>query len=175
MIIVLMGVSGSGKSAVGVTLANALGVAFVEGAAFHPPANIAKMSSGLPLDDTDRRPWITAIADALNTLPIASKTADNSSNTSCIAVLACSALSVATRTRLRSLMHQSCQFVHLQGDRTVIAQRLHARNGHFMPMTLLDSQIAELQIPDDAWTVPADQPIDAIVTTLLKRIALQQP
>ncbi|MBW8269451.1 gluconokinase [Caldovatus sp. SYSU G05006] len=129
-----MGVSGAGKSTVGPLLAAALGVPFADGDAFHPPANVAKMAAGTPLSDEDRWPWLAAIGAWL-----AAQEATG-------AVVACSALRRAYRDRLR----QACpglRFVHLAGARALIAKRLAARAGHFMPAGLLESQFATLEDP----------------------------
>lgn len=132
--IVLMGVSGSGKTTLGLALAKQLGFRFYDADDFHPPANVAKMAAGLPLDDVDRDPWLTRLVDLLATgseQPIA---------------LACSALRLAYRDRLRSGC-ASLVFVHLTGDHQLIAQRLASRKGHYMPASLLNSQFAALEPP----------------------------
>ncbi|MFD8410356.1 MULTISPECIES: gluconokinase [unclassified Streptomyces] len=128
-----MGVTGTGKTTVGRLLAGALGVPYTEGDDLHPPANVAKMSAGVPLDDEDRRPWLDAIGDVLRRLP-----ADRG------AVVSCSALKRAYRDRLRAAAPDAV-FVHLTGDRTLIGRRVAARTGHFMPALLLDSQFAVLE------------------------------
>ncbi|GAB3402393.1 gluconokinase [Schumannella luteola] len=132
--VVVMGVSGSGKSTVGVDLATALGVPFVDGDALHPAANIAKMAAGIPLDDADRAPWLTAVGEAL---------ADGAAAHGGI-VIACSALRRAYRDRLRALA-PGLVFVHLTGSRELLAARLAGRSHEFMPSTLLDSQLATLE------------------------------
>lgn len=129
--VVVMGVSGSGKSTVGRDLADALGVPFVDGDGLHPPANVAKMSAGVPLDDDDRAPWLDAIAARLAAGPV---------------VIACSALKRAYRDRLRAAAPQ-LRLVFLHGDRATLLPRM-ARPGHFMPASLLDSQLATLEAPD---------------------------
>ena len=155
--IVIMGVSGCGKSTVGILLAQRLGVAFLEGDALHPPRNIALMRSGTALTDDDRREWLDAIAQRLQTL------AEEEG-----LVIACSALKRSYRDRLR----QACpdlHFVHLHGSQEVIADRLAQRRDHYMPTTLLDSQFAILQAPQDdepAWTFD----VRDSVTHLVERI-----
>ena len=129
---VVMGVSGSGKTTVGERLAPLLGVPFADADGFHPQANIDKMSSGVPLDDADRAPWLAAMADWL--------AAHRGSG----AVLVCSALKRRYRDRLRR-PDRRLFFLHLDGSRDLIAERLAARKGHFMPAGLLDSQFADLE------------------------------
>jgi gluconokinase len=131
-VVVVMGVSGTGKSTVGGLLARALGVPYAEADAFHPPANIAKMSAGTPLDDDDRAPWLTAIGDWAR------------ERGSLGGVVSCSALKRRYRDTLRAAA-PGLFFLHLNGERELIARRLGARAGHFMPTTLLDSQFADLE------------------------------
>lgn len=130
--IVVMGVSGSGKSTVGAALAQRLDLPFGDADDFHPPANIAKMTAGIALDDTDRRPWLEAIGEWL---------AEHETRG---AVMSCSALKVAYRDQLRAHAPRTT-FVHLHGPRDVIARRQADRPGHFMPTSLLDSQLATLE------------------------------
>jgi carbohydrate kinase (thermoresistant glucokinase family) len=127
-----MGVSGSGKSTVGELVAERLGVPFVDGDALHPAANVAKMASGVPLTDDDRIPWLRAVGRAL---------ADTSPEG---AVVACSALRHAYRDLIRSEAPDAL-FAELDGDRALLAARMAARPGHFMPVSLLDSQLATLE------------------------------
>lgn len=161
LVIVVMGVSGSGKSTVGPRLAAALGGDYAEGDAFHPPANIAKMKRGEPLDDVDRKPWLEAMAAAIRGWSQAARPT----------VLSCSALKRKYRDILRSGA-ADVQFVHLAGDKALIAARMAARKGHFMPPSLLDSQFAVLEPPgpDEAIVVSIDQPPDAIVAEALARL-----
>jgi gluconokinase len=165
MVIVLMGVSGSGKTTVGVPLAQALGGEFAEGDDYHPPANIAKMRRGEPLTDADRWPWLECFARAMAARPGR-------------VVGACSALRRAYRDRIRAEAGEPAIFVHLDGSRELIAARMAARTGHFMPASLLDSQLAALERPDaaeDAIVVdisgPADAVLDAIIAELNGRVA----
>ncbi|MEU8841517.1 gluconokinase [Streptomyces roseus] len=132
-VLVVMGVAGTGKTTVGRLLAAELGLPYVEGDAFHPAANVAKMSAGIPLDDADRWPWLDAIAAWLRARPAGQG-----------AVLASSALKRAYRDRLRGAAPDAV-FVHLAGDRPLIERRMAERTGHFMPATLLDSQFAALE------------------------------
>jgi carbohydrate kinase (thermoresistant glucokinase family) len=134
--IVLMGVSGAGKSTIGVRLAQKLHREFLEGDSFHPLANVEKMSRGAPLDDDDRLPWLTAIAAAIDAARQAGRQL----------VVTCSALKRSYRTIL-SAGHDDVAFVYLRGGRELIAERLALRAGHFMPPKLLDSQFAALEEP----------------------------
>ncbi|BFI96491.1 MAG: gluconokinase [Rhodanobacter sp.] len=131
--IVVMGVSGSGKSHVGAALARACGVGFVEGDELHPAANIAKMRAGIPLDDADRQPWLAAIAAA-----IAAHRGQG-------VVVACSALRRAYRDVLRQA-DPSLRLLYLRVARDELARRMRGRQ-HFMPLALLDSQLATLEEP----------------------------
>lgn len=133
MIIVVMGVSGSGKTTVGRALADRLCVPYAEADDFHPPANIEKMSSGQPLTDDDRWPWLRALAEWI------AAHADTGG------VITCSALKRKYRDLLHAAAPDQIRFLHLDGERSVIAARLAARGGHFMPAALLDSQLADLE------------------------------
>lgn len=132
-----MGVSGSGKSLIGSAIAAELGVPFIEGDRLHPDANVAKMSSGLPLTDDERWPWLDRVGEELRT---AAATGGG-------AVAACSALKRIYRDRLRSAVGPTLRFVFLRGKRATLAARLTARKHHFMPASLLDSQLATLEDP----------------------------
>src|SRR3972149_8446132 len=134
--IVIMGVSGSGKSSVGARLSVRLAMPFHDADEFHPRANVAKMSSGTPLTDDDRWPWLDAIGKALH-------------DTKGGIIVACSALRRVYRDRLRTAAGRPVIFVHLAGSRQTIGERLDARRGHFMPPRLLDSQFATLEPPAD--------------------------
>ncbi|MFD7235255.1 gluconokinase [Streptomyces syringium] len=135
-VVAVMGVSGTGKTTVGPLVADALGVPYAEGDDFHPPANIAKMSAGTPLDDADRAPWLDAIGAWAH-----GRAGEGG-------VVSCSALKRAYRDRLRAAA-PGIVFLHLTGDRALIAERMEARKGHFMTTRLLDSQFAALE-PLDA-------------------------
>ncbi len=142
--IVVMGVSGSGKSLVGALLAQRLGAHFDDADDFHPPSNISKMAAGIPLTDEDRRPW----HDILRRRIIEQRAKGMTH------VLACSALKEAHRARLcESDGSADLIFVYLKGSRQIIGERLAARSGHFMPPSLLDSQFAALEEPQDAMVV----------------------
>lgn len=154
-----MGVSGSGKSTVGRQVADALGWEFRDGDDFHPPENVAKMRAGTPLNDDDRRPWLLAIQRWMR----ATQAAGGSG------VIACSALKEAYRDLL--LREEPwVRFVHLAGPKEVIAERMKARSGHFMPSSLLDSQFAALEAPADAWVEDIRNRPDEIVARILQRV-----
>lgn len=157
---VVMGVSGCGKSTVGKLIAEALNARYAEGDSFHPPANVEKMRGGQPLDDDDRAPWLAAMAAAIRDWNTKGETV----------VLACSALKRRYRDVLRS--GGDVRFIHLAGDKALIAARLAARTGHYMPPTLLDSQFATLEPPDDdeAITVSVDGSAEMIAQRALERI-----
>lgn len=129
--LVVMGVSGCGKSTVGQLLATALGVAFLDGDALHPESNIAKMAAGQPLDDADREPWLEAVGQAL--------AAERNG-----LVVACSALKRSYRDLIRREA-PGTGFVLLTGSRELLQRRVNSRPGHFMPASLLDSQLATLE------------------------------
>jgi gluconokinase len=128
--VVVMGVSGTGKTTVGQALSDALGLPFVEGDELHPASNVEKMAAGIPLTDADRAPWLDLIAAELHR-PV---------------VVACSALKRAYRDRLRRDA-PDLTLVYLHGSRELLAERMGGRRGHFMPTTLLDSQLATLEPP----------------------------
>ena len=156
--IVVMGVSGSGKTTIAERLAGRLGWRLLEGDRFHPPANVAKMAAGTPLTDDDRWPWLRAIADTMG------QGGD--------AVVACSALKRAYRDVLRA-GQADVRFVHLRGGRSVIAARMAARHDHFMPPALLDSQLATLEEPaadERAIVVDVDGTPEAIVERVLEEL-----
>jgi gluconokinase len=154
-----MGVSGSGKSTVGAAVAQRLRVPFADADDFHPPANIAKMTAGEPLNDDDRRPWLETIGDWL-----AERCGSGG-------VMSCSALKRIYRDQLR----QHCpdvEFLHLVGTPEVIGRRQASRPGHFMPPSLLKSQfdtLEPLESDERGVDVDVDQDIDAIVETYLSR------
>jgi len=152
--LVIMGVSGCGKSTVGQRLAQRIGVPFLEGDSLHPPRNVALMAAGTPLTDEDRAGWLDTIAARLSTLG-----PDEG------LVVSCSALKRAYRDRLR-LATPDLRFVHLHGTRDLLAERLQRRQHDYMPPTLLDSQLRTLEIPtpDEAvLTLDIAQPLDPLV------------
>ncbi|MDH6128142.1 gluconokinase [Kitasatospora sp. GP82] len=143
-IVVVMGVSGVGKTTVARLLAERLDLPYAEADDFHPPANIAKMTAGVPLDDEDRRPWLRALADWLG-----DRAQDGTGG-----VVTCSAL----KRQYRDILRAGCPdafFLHLSGGHALIEDRLAHRTGHFMPSSLLDSQYATLEPlqPDEHGTV----------------------
>jgi gluconokinase len=140
---IVMGVSGSGKTTVAKALAQEQGWILLEGDSFHPPANIAKMKAGIPLTDEDRWPWLQAIAAREDELLAAGQSA----------VVACSALRLAYRDILIGPRPDTL-LVYLRGSKALIAERMKARKGHFMPPALLDSQFATLEEPG-----PEEHPI----------------
>jgi len=151
--IVAMGVSGSGKSTVGAALAQRLRVPFADADDFHPPANIAKMTAGEPLNDDDRYPWLEAIGEWL------------AERCDAGGVMSCSALKRKYRDQLRRHCHD-VEFLHLSGTPEVISRRQASRPGHFMPASLLTSQFETLEpLGDDerGLTIDVDQSIDSIV------------
>lgn len=161
MIVVLMGVCGSGKTTVGRALAAGLRWPFVDADELHPPANVAKMASGTPLTDEDRWPWYERIVAELKRHSIEGTHV----------VLACSALRQAYRDYLAQ--GGDVRFAYLKGDAKTIEPRLADRSGHFMPPALLASQFATLEEPADALVVDVAQPVAAQVAQI--RRALQPP
>ena len=163
MIILLMGVSGSGKSTVGRALAAELNWPFLDADTLHPQANVAKMASGIPLTDADRWPWFDRIVAEMRRYAAAGKNV----------VIACSALKQAYRDRLAS--GGSLRVVYLKGDAETIAPRLAGRRGHFMPPSLLASQFATLEEPDNAIVVDITQPVAAQVAAITRALREQLP
>jgi gluconokinase len=158
--IVVMGVAGSGKTAVGAPLAESLGLPFRDADSFHPPANVTKMSAGIPLTDDDRRPWLDAIGAAIGEAPRG-------------IVVTCSALKRAYRDRIRAAAGRPVQFVFLDPDRPTLESRLLTRRGHFFPPSLLDSQLATLERPgpdEAAIAPPAEGTVAEIVAVVLLRL-----
>lgn len=154
--VVVMGVSGSGKSTVGSLLAQRLCVPFVDADSLHPAANIAKMTAGEPLDDDDRQPWLDRVGEWL---------AEHRGG----GVASCSALKRGYRDRLRAHC-PGVEFLHLSGSPETIGARLAARSDHFMPAALLRSQfdaLEPLDADESGMTVDADQDVDTIVDTFL--------
>lgn len=130
--VIIMGVAGCGKSSVGAGLAQVLGATYEDGDDLHPQANIDKMSAGIPLDDEDRAPWLDMIGQRL-------KAAQSP------LMIGCSALKRSYRDRIRTAAQNEVWFLHLSGTRAVIEARMSRREGHFMPVSLLDSQFAALE------------------------------
>lgn len=155
-VFILMGVSGSGKTTIGKRVSQELGVPFYEGDDFHPPENIAKMSSGIPLVDKDRVPWIDALVSALN------------ERESKDAVVACSALSRFIRERIRGGLKDSAKFIWLTARPEIIEERLRQRGQHYMKAGMLASQFAALQMPQTARQVSVERPVDEVVAEVLQ-------
>lgn len=161
MIVLVMGVSGSGKSTIGRMLADALSAEFLEADSFHSPANIAKMTGGVPLADADRWPWLDAIGRAIADLrrrriPV---------------VLACSALKESYRARLCATAGEAARIVFLDGDPDLIATRLDGRTGHYMPPALLPSQLSVLEPPGEAIRVDIANKPEAILGKVLTALS----
>jgi carbohydrate kinase (thermoresistant glucokinase family) len=154
MRLVVMGVAGCGKSSLGAALATALALPFTDADDLHPAANRAKMAAGHPLTDNDRWPWLQAVGAVLAAEA---------------GVVACSALRRSYRDRLRETAGP-VQFLHLIAPREVIAERLAARRGHFMPLALLDSQLATLEplAPAEGWTLNVSGSQEANLGTALQ-------
>ena len=149
---VVMGVASCGKTTVGEALAAKLNVQFVEGDKLHPPANVAKMSAGHPLTDEDRWPWLAQVGAGLK------------GNTGIVA--SCSSLKKIYRQRIMESAGRPVSFILLNGDKAILQKRIAARKGHFMPASLLDSQLATLEIPgpdEHAITIDIALPLETQV------------
>lgn len=157
-VLIVMGVAGAGKSVIGQHLAAALDWTFCDADDFHTPESIAKMASGIALDDADRAPWLSAIAAWIDALCAKGGRV----------VVACSALKRAYRSVLLG-GRADVRLVYLRGSRALIASRMAARSGHFMPTSLLDSQFAALEEPGEA-EAPITVPIDDTPTEIVMRI-----
>jgi gluconokinase len=161
MVILIMGVSGSGKTTIGQMLAAQLNWQFQDADDLHSPANIEKMHQGIPLTDADRRPWLRSIRAQID------RTIDHHTNL----ILACSALKAAYRQDL-DVGADRVEFVYLKGSIELIQQRLKQRTGHFMNPDLLKSQFADLQEPDDAIVIEIDRSPAEIVHQIATELAL---
>lgn len=162
-ILLVMGVSGSGKTTVGAMLAGRLGWTYAEADDFHPPANVAKMHQGIPLTDEDREPWLAAIAAWMDERIAAGQSA----------VVTCSALKRAYRDLLRDGRPQ-VRLVYLHGTKDLIGRRMAARHGHFFPAKLLESQFADLEEPrpdEHPVVVSVDAPAAEIVDAIVQRLS----
>lgn len=160
--LILMGVSGSGKSTIGKALAARIGWRFEDADSFHPASNVAKMSAGHPLTDEDRWPWLRAIADEIDRVSAAGERI----------VIGCSALKRVYRDLLVHGRHD-VRIVYLEGSQALIAGRLGQRKDHFMPASLLTSQFKTLEPPtpdEQAVTVSIDAPVESIVSEILKQL-----
>lgn len=162
--VVVMGVSGCGKSSVGERVAAQNGMEFVEGDQLHPAGNVEKMAQGIPLTDDDRLPWLDRIGEEIKTAQRASQGL----------VISCSALKRSYRDRLRQAADGHLAFVFLEGSRNLLLSRMQARQGHFMPATLLDSQLQTLEPPTGeagVVTVAIDNALDDIVALACQRLS----
>ena len=155
MIVVVMGVSGCGKSTIGALLAQRLGAEFLDADEYHPPENVARMASGVPLTDADRRPWLERLNAELRKRQHA--------------VLACSALKESYRGALAQGI--DCRFVHLRGSIELIRSRMTQRRHRYMPASLLESQFAALEPPARAIEVDIAQPPGRCVDTVIASLA----
>jgi gluconokinase len=155
-----MGVEGSGKTTIGKLLAAQLGWEFADADSFHPPANIQKMSQGIPLTDADRIPWLNAIREAILQWQAQGRNV----------VLACSALKQSYRERLQ--ISPEVKLVYLKGSFELLKQRLHARKGHYAGEQLLASQFATLEEPTDAIVVDVTPSPPEIVAEIRRRLGL---
>jgi gluconokinase len=160
-VIIVMGVAGSGKTTVGRALATSLGWSYADADDFHPPANFAKMSAGTPLDDADRAPWLEALRRRITDALARDTTL----------IVGCSALKQSYRDLL-FVNRQRMRLVYLRGTREQLAARLATRTGHFMPVGLLDSQLADLEEPADALVAAITPPPAEIVATLRAGLGL---
>ena len=159
MIVVVYGVSGSGKTSIGKLLAMTLGLRFYDADDFHPDSNVLKMSKGIPLTDADRTPWLVGLARHIRSWAQQGG-----------AVLACSALTEKYRGVLGR--PEQIHWVLLEGSKELIEERLKFRTGHFMPASLLDSQFEMLERPDYGVTVSIDQTPEAIVAEIISKVSL---
>ncbi len=157
--IVLMGVSGCGKTSVGVRLSEILGWPYFDADEYHPAENVAKMAAGIPLSDEDRIPWLDALHDVIH---------EHLGNGRSI-LLSCSALKESYRQRLTA-DNPGTVFVYLKGDFELIFRRMQARKGHYMKAQMLQSQFDALEEPGDAIVVGIDQNIEAIVNAVIEAL-----
>jgi carbohydrate kinase (thermoresistant glucokinase family) len=164
MILIVMGVSGSGKSTIGTLLAHRLGWPFHDGDSFHPRENVLKMQQGIPLNDTDRQPWLLAIQTFMRKTHAANEHA----------VIACSAL----RDTYRATLLQDepwVQFLWLHGSRELIEERMRLRVDHFMPVTLLESQLKTLEPPANAMVIDISASPEEVVDQIIQNLRQNHP
>lgn len=161
--IIVMGVSGCGKSTVGEGLAQELGLPFMEGDKLHPASNVEKMTAGTPLTDDDRWPWLDLVGAELRR-----------GNDAGGIVISCSALKKIYRDRLRNACGGPLAFVYLEGSEELLTERMGARTGHFMPLSLLQTQLATLEVPTgepDVVTVSIDDAPEVIVKNAVEGLS----
>jgi carbohydrate kinase (thermoresistant glucokinase family) len=161
LVLIFMGVSGSGKTTIAKLFAKKTGAIFYEGDEFHPPENIEKMRNGVPLTDGDRQKWLQSLREIIV----------RSLKKNEFAAITCSALKSTYRELLKG-GDPRIQFVYLTGIRAVLEKRLKARKGHFMPPALLDSQLATLEPPTDALIFSIEKTPEEIVTALIQTLAV---
>ena len=160
MIVIVMGVVGAGKTTVGRMLADQLHWEFADADDFHPPSNVKKIRDGIPLTDADRKPWLDLLHQAITQWIATDKSV----------VLACSALKASYRSNLK--VSQEVRFVYLKGSASLIAERLHERHGHFAGESILASQLADLEEPEDALTINISSSPHQIVEEIRKGLGL---
>jgi gluconokinase len=160
VVVIIMGATGAGKTTIGTMLAAQLKWEFADADTFHPPANIEKMSRGIPLNDADRAPWLAAMRKAILEWIAAGKSV----------VLACSALKRAYREELRP--SSEVKIIYLKGNYDLFAERIHRRHGHFAGEGILAGQFADLEEPEDAITIDAAKSPEEIVAEIRKRLEL---
>lgn len=153
-----MGVTGCGKSTIGKLLAHKLSLPFIEADEFHSKENVAKMSNGIPLNDEDRYPWLHSLSLELQ------------SNEKTGAILACSALKESYRKILQNNLRQKIIWIYLEGSKTTLQKRMANRPGHFMPRTLLESQLQVLEKPDYAYRFSIENDPETITNEILNTI-----
>ena len=162
--IIVMGVSGSGKTSIAETLAELLHLHFVEGDQLHPASNVEKMSKGIPLTDEDRMPWFDRIGEVMK----------ESLGKGRSVIVSCSALKVSYRERLRAAAGGHLFFIYLEGSKELLTRRMGERKGHFMPVSLLESQLATLEAPKGepgVVTVDIDDTVETIAAEAAKGLA----
>lgn len=159
MIVIVCGVSGTGKSTIGEMLADKMDLPFFDGDDFHPQANVQKMQNGNPLNDEDRKPWLEELSKQLALW-----------NNNKGAVLACSALKESYRKILASNGVSDIKWVYLNGSKELLTERLASRKGHFFNPKLLDSQLDALELPDYGWVVDVLPTPSEIVNDIAKRL-----
>jgi gluconokinase len=162
VIVVIMGVAGCGKTLIGSQLAQALDWSFVDADDFHPAANVEKMTSGVPLTDADREPWLSALHQLLQQAYASGRDV----------VLACSALRSDFRARLAAGI-SDLHYVHLDGSRALFGRRINARRDHFFDARLLESQLATLELPEDAIVIDADASPPVIVDRIQRELRIR--